>query len=79
MPETRYEIVNGVTGVAVGFPESRADARREVERLNREAATGRTAPSEHHPTGQALSQDGGPVRHIGQAVQFEIREIKATS
>lgn len=49
-----------------------SDANREVERLNREAALGRTEPSEAHPRGQALEVRGRTLKIDGVPRAYEV-------
>jgi hypothetical protein len=72
---TRFAVHSLTTGGVVCGPyESETDAKREAKRLNREALTGRTAPSESHPHGQQLGHvPGAPVLHDGQEQEYEVR------
>lgn len=77
-PPTRYEVRSAITGAVVCGPyDSKSDADREKKRLNKEAATGRTEPSDHFPNGQQLSaEDGDPLRHEGLPMRYEVVTVE---
>lgn len=72
---TRYTVHSANTGATVCGPyDSEREAKRELKRLNREAALGRTARSDAHPQGQALTPStGGELCHKGVPQSYEIR------
>lgn len=72
-PKPRYRVCSKNTGAQICGPyDKKADAQREADRLNQEAINGRTAPSEHHPKGQALTSDGGSLMHRGELQEYEV-------
>ena len=77
-PATRYEVRSALTGAIVCGPyDDKKDADNEKKRLNREVATGRTAPSEEFPEGQLLSsEDGRPIRESGLPMRYEVVTVE---
>ena len=62
----RYEVRSALTGAIVCGPyDSKSDADREVQRLNKECAIGRTE------NGVELTRDGRPLRHGGLPMRYE--------
>ena len=71
---TSFRVVSKNTGAHVCGPyDTKDEADRECERLNREARQGRTAPSDAHPKGQPLSLRGEPIIHRGQPQEYEVK------
>lgn len=72
-PPVRYEVRIAGGGAHVCGPyDQRADANREMARLNREAASGQTAHEQPGMNDGRLNRDSRPIMHQGQPVRYEV-------